>query len=267
APAPAAPAAPAPEPGVPAPAATASGAPKPAQRVVVWADSFSQSLDSGPAKDVILLLEEAGYDVVLAPEDACCGLTWITTGQLDGAKKRLTHLAGILGPLAVNGTPIVGVEPSCTAVLRDDILDLLPEDPRAHAIARQTLTLAELLTHPVYGPGPGWQPVDLSGREVIAQPHCHHYSVMGWKTDEELLKRAGAQVTRLSGCCGLAGNFGMEKGHYEVSVKVGENQLLPALADRPDAVYLADGFSCRTQAAQLADRGGIHLATLLRGGA
>ncbi|HZK05573.1 MAG TPA: FAD-binding and (Fe-S)-binding domain-containing protein [Actinomycetaceae bacterium] len=235
------------------------------QRVVVWADSFSQSLDSGPAKDVVLLLEEAGYDVVLAPEGACCGLTWITTGQLDGAKKRLDKLAGILGPLAVNGIPIVGVEPSCTAVLRDDLLDLLPDDPRAHAIGRQTFTLAELLTHPEYGPGEAWRPADLDGVEVVAQPHCHHYSVMGWEADERLLTEAGAEVTTLTGCCGLAGNFGMERGHYEMSVKVAENNLLPGLNEHPDAVYLADGFSCRTQATQLADRRGIHLATLLRG--
>lgn len=235
------------------------------QRVVVWADSFSQSLDSGPAKDLVTLLDEAGYDVLLAPGDACCGLTWITTGQLDGAKKRLTKLLEVLGPVAVNGIPIVGVEPSCTAVLRDDLLDLLPDDPRAHAVAQHTLTLAELLTHPEFGPGERWSPADLTGIEVVAQPHCHHYSVMGWQADAALLRDAGATLTQLAGCCGLAGNFGMERGHFEVSVRVAENSLLPALRDKPDAVFLADGFSCRTQASQLADRGGVHLASLLLG--
>jgi Fe-S oxidoreductase len=88
---------------------------------------------------------------------------------------------------------------------------------------------------------------------------------MGWDADAALLRGAGATLTTLTGCCGLAGNFGMEAGHYDVSVAVGENALLPALRDKPDAVYLADGFSCRTQAAQLADRQGIHLAELLLG--
>lgn len=242
--------------------APASGLSKP---VLVWADSFSQSLDSGPAKALIELLESAGYDVMLAPDDACCGLTWITTGQLDGAKKRLTHLVGILGPLAVNGIPIVGVEPSCTAVLRDDLVDLLPDDPRAHAVSTQTFTLAELLTDERYGPAEDWTPPNLSGVDVVAQPHCHHYSVMGWSADSRLLKSAGATVTELTGCCGLAGNFGMEAGHYDVSVAVGQTSLLPVLERAPDSVYLADGFSCRTQAQQLADRHGLHLAELLLG--
>lgn len=232
--------------------------------VLVWADSFSQSLDSGPAKALIELLDRHGYDVMLAPPDTCCGLTWITTGQLDGAKKHLNHLLETLGPLAVNGIPIVGVEPSCTAVLRDDMMELLPSDPRARAVAAQTFTLAELLTHPQYGPAELHLP-DLSGVEIVAQPHCHHYSVMGWGADSQLLARTGATVTELDGCCGLAGNFGMEAGHYDVSVAVAATSLLPALEDKPDAVYLADGFSCRTQAAQLADRTGLHLAQLLLG--
>ncbi len=231
--------------------------------VLLWADSFSHTLDSGPAKAMVELLEAAGYDVMLAPADACCGLTWITTGQLDVAKRKQRHLLDLLGPLAVNGIPIVGVEPSCTAVLRDDMVDLLPDDPRALAVSRVTFTLAELLTHPDFGPGDRWMPPDLTGVEVVAQPHCHHYSVMGWDADAALLRGAGAELTILTGCCGLAGNFGMEAGHYEVSVAVAENSLLPALRDKPDAVYLADGFSCRTQAAQLADRRGVHLAELL----
>lgn len=233
--------------------------------VLVWADSFSQSLDSGPAKALIELLDSAGYDVLLAPDDACCGLTWISTGQLDGAKKKLTHLLGVLGPMAVNGIPIVGVEPSCTAVLRDDLPDLLPDDPRAKAVAANTFTLAELLTDPRFGPDDGWTPPDLTGVDIVAQPHCHHYSIMGWGADSKLLARTGATVTELTGCCGLAGNFGMEAGHYDVSVAVAETALLPALEGAPDAVYLADGFSCRTQAEQLAGRNGIHLAELLLG--
>ena len=228
---------------------------------LVWADSFSQTLDGAGARAVVDVLEANGFAPIVAP-DACCGLTWITTGQLTGAKKHLASLLGILAPFAAAGIPIVGVEPSCTAVLRDDLADLLPEDPRSMLVSDATHTLAEVLSAV---PESSRNLPSLEGVEIVAQPHCHHYSVMGWDTDQALLESLGARVTRLEGCCGLAGNFGMEAGHYDLSVAVASHSLLPSLSAQPDAVYLADGFSCRTQAAQLAGRGGVHLATLLAG--
>ena len=228
---------------------------------LVWADSFSQTLDDAGARAVVDVLEANGFAPIVAP-DACCGLTWITTGQLTGAKKHLSSLLGVLAPFAVSGIPIVGVEPSCTAVLRDDLLDLLPEDPRSLLVSSATRTLAEVLSAV---PASARCLPSLEGVEIVAQPHCHHYSVMGWDTDQALLESLGARVRRLEGCCGLAGNFGMEAGHYDLSVAVASHSLLPSLSAQPDAVYLADGFSCRTQAAQLAGRGGVHLATLLAG--
>lgn len=236
-------------------------------QVVLWVDSFSESLDPGVPQAALRVLRAAGYDVIVPEEQACCGLTWISTGQLDGAKRRLTHLLGVLGPYAVNGIPIIGLEPSCTAVLRSDLLDLLPGDPRAVSVARATKTLAELLSAPApVGPDPatGWRVPDLSDVTAVVQPHCHQHSVMGFDADRALLEGAGATITTLAGCCGLAGNFGMEKGHYEVSVAVAENALLPALrAAAPGDVFLADGFSCRTQAEQLAGVRGRSLAELL----
>lgn len=228
---------------------------------LVWADSFSQTLDDAGARAVVDVLETNGFAPIVAP-DACCGLTWITTGQLTGAKKHLASLLGVLAPFAASGIPIVGVEPSCTAVLRDDLLDLLPEDPRSALVCSATHTLAEVLSAV---PASERHLPSLEGIEIVAQPHCHHYSVMGWDTDQALLESLGARVRRLEGCCGLAGNFGMEAGHYDLSVAVASHSLLPSLAAQPDAVYLADGFSCRTQATQLAGRGGVHLATLLAG--
>lgn len=228
---------------------------------LVWADSFSQTLDDAGARAVVDVLEANGFAPIVAP-DACCGLTWITTGQLSGAKKHLASLLGVLAPFAASGIPIVGVEPSCTAVLRDDLLDLLPEDPRSELVSSATRTLAEVLSAV---PASARRLPSLEGVEIVAQPHCHHYSVMGWDADQALLESLGAHVTRLEGCCGLAGNFGMEAGHYDLSVSVASHSLLPSLSAKPDAVYLADGFSCRTQAAQLAGRGGVHLATLLAG--
>jgi Fe-S oxidoreductase len=234
-------------------------------QVVLWADSFSDTLAPSVAQAAVAVLVDAGYEVLVPQDDACCGLTWISTGQLDGARTQLTHLLGVLGPFAVNGIPIVGLEPSCTAVLRSDLHDLLPDDPRAVAVARETRTLAELLTAPApIGPGDRWQVPDLSDVTAVVQPHCHHHSVMTWTADRQLLTDAGAQFSALAGCCGLAGNFGMEKGHYDVSVAVAENALLPALRDAaPGDVYLADGFSCRTQADHLAGVQGVHLAELL----
>lgn len=155
---------------------------------------------------------------------------------------------------------LVGLEPSCLAVLRHDALDLLgADDPAAAAVARAASTLAEVL-----GGTPGWRPPDLGGLAVVAQPHCHQHAVLGWAADRDLLARAGCRVTAVGGCCGLAGNFGAERGHYDVSVAVAETTLLPAVrAAGPDAVVLADGFSCRTQLDHLAGRHALHLAELL----
>jgi Fe-S oxidoreductase len=228
--------------------------------VIVWTDSLSTQFAGGPVASAITVLRRAGYQPYLLPRNACCGLTWITTGQLDGARHQLRHALDVLAPYAEAGIPIVGLEPSCLAVWRSDAPELL-DDQRVHTVADGISTLAELLTRTE-----GWQPPDLTGVELVVQPHCHHAAVIGWQTDNALLKRTGATVTAVGGCCGLAGNFGMEKGHYEVSLKVAEHDLLPAVrAAGPDAIVLADGFSCRTQLAELSDRTAISLADLLAG--
>jgi Fe-S oxidoreductase len=158
------------------------------------------------------------------------------------------------------GAVLVGLEPSCLAVLRHDALALLgADDPAAAVVARAAATLAEVLAGT-----PGWAPPDLGGVVAVAQPHCHQHAVLGWEADRALLARAGTRVTAVGGCCGLAGNFGAERGHYDVSVAVAETALLPAVrAAPPDAVLLADGFSCRTQLDHLAGRRALHLAELL----
>ncbi|MGB3374995.1 MAG: FAD-binding and (Fe-S)-binding domain-containing protein [Microbacterium sp.] len=232
-------------------------------KVVMWVDSFSDNFSPSIAQAAQVLLERAGVDVVLPDRPVCCGLTWITTGQIDGARRRLRNLMDVFGPLVENGVPILGLEPSCTAVLRSDLRELFPDDVRAARIAANTFTLAELLASP-HVPAKALELPRLDGLEIVVQPHCHHHAVMGFSADAALLKNLGADVVQLSGCCGLAGNFGMEMGHYEVSTAVAENSLLPALREAGnDAVLLADGFSCRTQAEQLAGKQGIHLAELL----
>ena len=228
----------------------------PGDEVLLFVDSFTNHFTPGIGVDTVRVLQDAGYAPRLTGKQQCCGLTWITTGQLDAARRILGRTVAALAPFADRGVPIVGMEPSCTAVLRSDAVELVGAG--AAEVGAATRTLAELLT------ARGWQPPPLHGLRVVAQPHCHHHSVMGWSPDAALLAAAGAQLDRLGGCCGLAGNFGVEKGHYEVSVAVAEQQLLPAVrAAEPGTTILADGYSCRTQLDDLAERPGMHLAQLL----
>ncbi|WP_216913239.1 FAD-binding and (Fe-S)-binding domain-containing protein [Nocardia noduli] len=226
--------------------------------VVLFVDSFTNHFAPQVAIDAVRVLEAAGYRPRITERETCCGLTWITTGQLDAARRILARTVEQLGPALTEGIPVVGLEPSCTGVLRSDVVEILDTD-ESRKLASSTYTLAELLARDA-----SWKMPSLEGIRVIAQPHCHHHAVMGWEADERLLTDAGAELVRLGGCCGLAGNFGVEIGHYEVSTAVAAHQLLPALnSAEPDDVFLADGFSCRTQAVDLAAKDGIHLAQLL----
>jgi FAD/FMN-containing dehydrogenase/Fe-S oxidoreductase len=229
--------------------------------VLLWVDTFTDHFAPEVGQAAVRVLEAAGYSVRITTKPVCCGLTWISTGQLDGARRQLRRSLDALDDAVRAGLPVVGLEPSCTAVLRGEITELLPGDPRARQVRAGVRTLAELLTETGT-----WEPPDLTGVRAVAQPHCHQHAVMGWHTDSALLARSGAQVHAVGGCCGLAGNFGVERGHFDVSRAVAETALLPAVRDAPaDAVVLADGFSCRTQLDQLGHVRGIHLAQLLAG--
>ena len=227
--------------------------------VLLWVDTFTNAFTPEVGQAAVRVLEAAGYEVRITPRQVCCGLTWISTGQLDGARRQLRRTLRALGPALDEGIPVVGLEPSCTAALRADAAELLPGEPRAEALGAAVTTLAELLRAT-----DGWTPPDLSDVRGVAQPHCHQHAVGGWDADAALLAAAGAQVSPVGGCCGLAGNFGVERGHYDVSTAVAETALLPAVrAAGQHATVLADGFSCRTQLDQLADVRGTHLAELL----
>jgi Fe-S oxidoreductase len=227
--------------------------------VFLWVDTFTNAFSPQVGQAAVAVLEAAGYDVRITGQNVCCGLTWISTGQLDGARRQLRRTLRALKPALDAGIPVVGLEPSCTAALRRDAGELLPGDRRAAALGGVVKTLAELLAAT-----DGWTPPDLSDVSGVAQPHCHQHSVLGWDADAALLREAGATVSAVGGCCGLAGNFGVEHGHYDVSVAVAETALLPAVrAAGAGATILADGFSCRTQLDQLAHVQGTHLAELL----
>ena len=227
--------------------------------VMLWIDSFTDAFAPEIAWAAVELIESLGHRVTIPERRVCCGLTWISTGQLDGARRRLRGTLAALDAHVRAGGVVVGLEPSCTAALRSDLPELLPGDPRAAPTARAVRTLAEFLTG-----DPAWRAPDRGGRTVVVQPHCHQYAIMGHDADRAILEQTGATVTEIAGCCGLAGNFGMQSGHYDISVAVAENGLLPALRNGgTGAEFLADGFSCRTQAAQLGGRTGIHLAQFL----
>ena len=229
------------------------------KEVVLFVDTFSSSFSPQVVTATIYVLKSAGYTVHLPSSEVCCGLTWISTGQLDGARQRLRRTVDALLPFVQRGTLVLGIEPSCTAALRSDLTELIDTSDAAE-VSAAVRTLSELLSADA-----DYIPPDLTGTLVTAQPHCHHHAVMGWDTDRALLERAGATVTTVGGCCGLAGNFGAERGHYDVSVAVAETQLLPALRTlSPETVVLADGFSCRTQIDNLhPSTVPLHLAELL----
>ena len=186
----------------------------------------------------------------------CCGLTRITTGQLDGARRVLRRTLDVLGDGAA---PVVLLEPSCAAALRMDLPELLPDDPRAARLAERVVTFAEALD------GIGYQPSGRPLGDAMIQPHCHQQAVLGLDADRRMLDRAGAAGAEvLTGCCGLAGDFGMDPGHREVADAVAGLRMLPALAQAAaDTAVLADGFSCRTQIGWLDGRRARHLAEVL----
>jgi FAD/FMN-containing dehydrogenase/Fe-S oxidoreductase len=233
--------------------------------VYLWVDSFCDAFAPDIPAQAVEVLERLGLKVMLPRTRTCCGLTWISTGQLGGARRRLRSLVDELAPVAAAGIPILGLEPSCTAVLRRDLLELLRDDRRVEQVASHVFTFAELVSSPRSPCRVDHARLPrLDGTRFVVQPHCHHHAVMDFEFDRQLLRELGAEVTEISGCCGLAGNFGMERGHYDVSVAVARHTLLPALcAAGPGAEFIADGISCRTQASQLANVNGRHLIQLI----
>ncbi|WP_435232493.1 FAD-binding and (Fe-S)-binding domain-containing protein [Streptomyces althioticus] len=253
--------------------------------VVLWPDTFTEHLSPSVGRAAVRVLEAAGMRVALPPTlrpasdgrvgdprsraalslltarrgRVCCGLTYISTGQLDRARAVLGRTLDLLEPVLATDAPLVVLEPSCAAALRTDAPELLHDDPRAARLASRVLTFAEALER--YAPD--WTPPAVN-RPVTGQTHCHQHAVLGDGPDRRLREAAGLTGELAGGCCGLAGNFGFEKGHYDVSRACAEEQLLPAVREAPEAaVVQADGYSCRTQLEQLGGVRGRHLAEIL----
>ncbi|WP_436847444.1 FAD-binding and (Fe-S)-binding domain-containing protein [Streptomyces aureus] len=256
--------------------------------VLLWPDTFTEHLEPSVGRAAVRVLEAAGLTVLLPPRTpwrhgpvgdgvtrgtfrpgtllprpggrVCCGLTYVSTGQLDRARAVLRRTLDLMEPyLAMDGLPVVVLEPSCAASLRTDLPELLPGDPRSARLAAAVTTFAEALERHA----PDWTPPRLD-RPAVGQTHCHQHAVLGDGAERRLREAAGLTGTLAGGCCGLAGDFGLVKGHEEVSRACAEEQLLPAVrAADGTAVILADGYSCRTQLARLSHRRGRHLAEVL----
>ncbi|WP_078844332.1 FAD-binding and (Fe-S)-binding domain-containing protein [Streptomyces achromogenes] len=256
----------------------------PGDLVVLWPDTFTEHLAPSVGQAAVRVLEAAGLRVALPPTllprkgaigdggtrsaaalltarraRVCCGLTYVSTGQLDRARTVLRRTLDLMEPVLRAGVPVVVLEPSCAAALRTDLPELLPDDPRAARLSAAVLTFAETLERHA----PHWTPPAVD-RPVAGQTHCHQHAVLGDAPDRRLRAAAGLTGELSGGCCGLAGNFGFEKGHFEVSRACAEDRLLPSVRQASeDTVILADGFSCRTQLDQLAGVRGRHLAEVL----
>jgi FAD/FMN-containing dehydrogenase/Fe-S oxidoreductase len=232
-----------------------------APAVVLFPDTFGNFLRPEPMVAAVEVLEDAGYRVEVPTRPLCCGRPLYDYGMLDAAKLLLRRLVRTLRPWVRDGAYVVGVEPSCVATFRDELPNLLPRDQDAKRLSEQTLTLAEFLRDHA----PDWEPPRLDRRAVV-HGHCHQEAVMGMDAELELYERMGLDAELLdSGCCGLAGSFGFERQHYDISVAIGERRLLPAVRDAGDeTLLLADGFSCKTQIEELTGRRAIHTAEVVR---
>jgi FAD/FMN-containing dehydrogenase/Fe-S oxidoreductase len=232
-----------------------------APAVLLWADTFNNYFLPSTAKAAVEVLETAGFRVTIPRANLCCGRPLYDFGMLDRAEKLLLQILDQLEPEIEAGIPVVGLEPSCVAVFRDELTNLFPHDARAQALSKQTFLLSEFLERHATN-----APLPQLNRNAVLHGHCHHKSIMGMSAEESLLHRLGVNFRAPApGCCGMAGSFGFERDKYEISAAIGELELLPAVRQAPDDwLIIADGFSCREQIAQSTGRHALHLAEVLQ---
>jgi len=228
--------------------------------VILWPDTFNNHFHPETAKAAVALLEAAGFQVRLPKRPLCCGRPLYDFGLLDQAKQQLRRILIDLGEDIDRGIPVVGLEPACITVFRDELANLFPEDETAQKLVRQSYFFSEFLTTKA----PEFDYPKLA-RKALLHGHCHQKATVAMEHDQTVLRKLGLDWHPLdSGCCGMAGSFGFEKEKFEVSRQIGELVLLPAVrAASSDTLIVADGFSCREQIAQLTGRRGLHIAEVL----
>ncbi|HEX9161582.1 MAG TPA: FAD-linked oxidase C-terminal domain-containing protein [Thermoanaerobaculia bacterium] len=230
------------------------------KRVLLWPDTFNNFFVPETAMSAVEVLERAGYEVVLPKKTLCCGRPLYDWGFLGMAKRLLRETLTVLRAEIEEGLPLIGLEPSCVSVFRDELLNLFPRDESARRVARSAMTLSEFIQRESDFPLPSLD------RKALVQAHCHHKSIMRFDAEEAVLRRMGLDLEHPdSGCCGMAGAFGFEREHYEISMRVGERVILPAVREASaETLIIANGFSCREQIAQATGRQPLHLAEVLK---
>ena len=231
--------------------------------VVLFPDTFTNFFEPQVARAAVEVLQRAGFEVEIPDVDLCCGRPLFDQGMLDTARRWLAQVMDTLSPMVDAGKTIVGLEPSCLLTFRDELPGLFPGDARAAMLARSSLMLDEFLAREA---GEITLP-DLSGRTALLHGHCHQKAIAGLDSEITLLKRISGLELQVpdSGCCGMAGAFGYDANHFELSRAIGERVLLPAVrAANPQTIIISDGFSCRSQIAHFCNgRRAIHLAEVL----
>jgi FAD/FMN-containing dehydrogenase/Fe-S oxidoreductase len=232
-----------------------------APEVLLWPDTFNNFFHPQVAQAAVEVLEHCGFQVTIPVRSLCCGRPLYDFGMLTAAKGLLKQILAELSEPIQNGTPMIGLEPSCLAVFRDEMVNLLPNDWNAKRLHEQCFTLAEFLEKQGKESSLPRLP-----RKALVHGHCHHKAIMTMKAEERLYGNIGMDYHVLdSGCCGMAGSFGFEKEHYSVSVACGERALLPAVREAEESTLIvADGFSCREQISQLTHRRAHHTAEVLK---
>ena len=230
-------------------------------RVILWPDTFNNHFHPETARAAVEVLEAADFQVLVPEQSLCCGRPLYDYGFLDLAEKLLRDILNTLRPQIEAGMPVIVLEPSCASVFRDELINLFPQDPDAKRLSSQTFLLSEFLEQKASH----FKPPQLH-KKAIVHGHCHHKAIMKMRDEQSVLQKMGLDFHLLdSGCCGMAGAFGFEKDHYDVSLKVGERVLLPAVREAgKETLIISDGFSCREQIAQASDRRALHLAQVIQ---
>ena len=232
---------------------------EPHRRVLLWPDTFNNHFHPETAMAAVEVLENAGYHVTIPRRQLCCGRPLYDFGFLKTAKRLLAETMDVLQPELEDGIPIIGLEPSCVSVFRDELGGLFPAHPAAKRLKESAVTLSEFLIRENV-------PLPKMSAKALMQAHCHHRAIMKINAEEEVLRKVGLDLeTPDAGCCGMAGAFGFEREHYEISMRAGERMILPKVREAAlDTLIVADGFSCREQIAQATPRRALHLAQVLQ---
>ena len=234
---------------------------EPHRRVLLWPDTFNNYFHPETLHAAVEVLEAAGYHVTIPRKQLCCGRPLYDWGFLGMAKQQLREIIEVLRPELREGIAIVGLEPSCVSVFRDELPNLFPNDGDAKRLSKAAVTLSEFIDQE----GDRFRIPKLN-RKALVQGHCHHKAIMRFEPEEALLAKIGLEFEHPdSGCCGMAGAFGFEEKNYELSMRIGERVLLPKVrAASPETLIIADGFSCREQIEQGTDRQALHLSQVLQ---